>query len=59
MLAFGVGHCDKAYKDELKWSLASFTVTNRPACALAFCTCVTRIDIGFNVMVFEFLPVTG
>ena len=41
--------------------LTSFTVTNWPACSLAvisltFCTCVTGIDIGLNVMVFEFPP---
>ena len=62
MLAFVVGHCDKVYKGKLKWSLALFIVINRPACALAvisftFCTRVTEIDIGFNVVVFEFLIV--
>ncbi len=43
-LAFGVGYCDEVYKDELKWTVAPFTVTNRPAYSLAiiylkFCTC--------------------
>ena len=49
---------------KIEWSLASFTVTDRPTYTLAvvsftLCTCAAGIYIGFNVSIFELPPVTG